>query len=79
VQLITICAIVKSKCAIEKGNVCTKSADFLVKIVIYAPISRFCTVYILLKICSVKKYKKNERIRQTNERFEFVWTIYMYM
>ena len=24
VQLITICAVVKSKCAVEKGNICTK-------------------------------------------------------
>jgi len=23
-QLITICAVVKSKCAVEKGNVCTQ-------------------------------------------------------
>ena len=43
VQLITICAVCKSKCAVEAGNVCTiRRAEILVKGMILAPITRFC-------------------------------------
>jgi len=41
-QLITICAVVKSKSAVEKGNVCTKKV--LVKLMTYVPITRFCAL-----------------------------------
>ena len=45
VRLITICAVVKSKCAVEKDDVCTKNVEILVKMMIYAlMITRLCTV-----------------------------------
>jgi len=44
VQLIPIFAVLKSKCAVEKSNVCTRGAKILVKMMIYAPITRFCAI-----------------------------------
>ena len=47
VQLITICAVVKSKCTIEKGNVCTKKLrDSGQVLMIYVAIivTRFCAI-----------------------------------
>jgi len=46
VQLITICAVVKSKCSIEKVSDELRSAEILVKAMIYmyAPITWFCVV-----------------------------------
>jgi len=39
--VITICAVVKSKCTVEKGIVCAlRSAEILVKMMIYALIAR---------------------------------------
>jgi len=44
VQLITISAIVKSKCTIEKGNVCTKMCRDSVKMMMFVQITRFRAV-----------------------------------
>jgi len=40
VQLITICAAVKSKCAVEKITSGLRSAEIVMKMTIYAPIAR---------------------------------------
>ena len=44
VQLIKICGVVKSKCAVEKVVCALRSEEILVKMMIYRPITRFCAV-----------------------------------
>src|SRR6218665_3982304 len=44
VQSITICAVVKSKCAVENVMCALRSAEILVKMMIYVPIARPCAV-----------------------------------
>jgi len=44
VQLITICAVVNSKCPVKKLMCALRSAEILGKMMIYAPMKRFCAV-----------------------------------
>jgi len=42
--LITICAVVKINAQLKKVKCALRSAEILVKMVIYVPVTRFCAV-----------------------------------